>query len=94
MALEIHLLFSFTTKTFYQTWLYIWVRGVSDKKQELLTIGEYLSSPPVFSVVRVADRFSFLMLSYYVSLRSEFRVVVLWFPHEDDVRFVFAASCL
>jgi hypothetical protein len=34
--------------------------------------------------------FLFFVLSYYVSLRSEFRVVVsaLGFPHKNDVRFV------
>ena len=48
----------------------IW-RRVSDKKQELHTFREYLSSSPVFWW----GLFSFFMLSYYVSLRSEFHVV-------------------
>ena len=50
---------------------------MSYKKQELLTFREYLSSPPdFFGGVRVADLFSFFVLSYYVSLCSEFRVVM------------------
>ena len=54
-------------------------KRVSYKKQELLTLREYLSSPPVFGGVRIGHLFSFLcvvLLHLYVSLRSEFRVVV------------------
>ena len=40
--------------------------------------------------------FLFFVLSYYVSLRSEFRVVVsaLGFPHKNDVRFVSTFICV
>ena len=62
---------------FYRTWLYIWVTlRVSDKKHELLILRENMSSPVVFRWGRVAPVFSFFVLSYYVSLRSEFRVVM------------------
>jgi hypothetical protein len=45
---------------FYRIWLYIWVtQRVSYKKQDLFTLREHLSSPPGFSGVRVAHRFSF-----------------------------------
>jgi hypothetical protein len=43
---------------------------VSYKRQELLTLREHLSSPPVFSAVRVAHLFSFLCcVFYFVCLR-------------------------
>ena len=48
---------------------------MSDKKHELLILRENMSSPVVFRWGRVAPVFSFFVLSYYVSLRSEFRVV-------------------
>jgi hypothetical protein len=51
---------------------------VSYKKQELRALCEHLTSPPDFGGVRVALHFSFL-LSYYVSLRSEFRVVLSYY---------------
>jgi hypothetical protein len=81
LYLKLQRLFYFlriTDKTFYWTWLYIWIpRRVSYKKQELLTFREHLSSPPgFFGGVRVADLFSLFVLSYYVSLCSEFRVVM------------------
>ena len=52
------------------------------KKQKLPTLREHLSLPPVcflvvfFGGVRVAHLLVFFVLSYYVSLRSEFRVVM------------------
>ena len=56
---------------------------------ELLTLREHLSSSPVFCGVRVAHLFSFCVLYYYVSLRSEFRVVIsVLISHKYDVRFV------
>ena len=59
---------------FYRTWLCIWVTWrVSYKKQELLTLREHLR---VFYGVRVAHLFCFFVLYYYLSLRSEFRVVL------------------
>jgi len=36
--------------------------------------------------------FYIFVLSYYVYVGSEFRVVM--FPHKNDVRFVFTSSCL
>ena len=49
-------------------WLVTW--RVSCKRQEMLTLRD------VFWWVHVAHLFSFFMLSYYVSLRSQFRVVM------------------
>ena len=47
------------------------------KRQEQLTFHEHLSLlPPLIVWVRVAHLFSFFVLFYYVSLRSEFRVVM------------------
>jgi hypothetical protein len=49
----------------------------------------------LFDGVRVADFCKFFVLSYYVSSRSVFRVVMsVRFPHENDIRFVFTSSCL
>ena len=77
-----YLYFSFLyhCQDFYQTWLYISVtQWVSYKKQELLTLRENLSSLPVFVEVRVAAHLffhCFFLLSFYVFLRSDFRVVM------------------
>ena len=49
---------------------------MSYKKQELLTIREHLSSPLVLVGVRVPHFVQFIVLFYYVSLRSEFRFVM------------------
>jgi hypothetical protein len=51
---------------------------VSYKKQQLLTIREHLSSPLLLSGVRVAYLFCllFFVLSYYVSIRAEFHVLM------------------
>jgi hypothetical protein len=49
---------------------------VSYKKQELLTIREHLSSPLVKVGVRVPHFVQFIVLFYYMSLRSEFRFVM------------------
>ena len=75
--LRMCVLSSITTKTFDQTWLYIRVtRRVSYKKQELFTHRERLSSPQVFFVGSVLFIFLVFVLSYYVSLCSEFRVMI------------------
>jgi hypothetical protein len=69
---------------------------VSYKKQELFTIREHLSSPTFNGEVRPVHcvRF-FLALSNYVSLRSDFRVVMfITISAKTDVRFVFTSSCL
>jgi len=89
-------LYSITANT-YRTWLFLLVtRWVSYKKQELLTLHEYLSSPPVFGGVRVAHLFSFflccpIMCVYVLSC-------VLWcplqFPHKNDVWIFFTSSGL
>ena len=56
---------------------------MSNKKQELLSIREHLSSPLVFGGGRVPHFVQFIVLFYYVSLRFEFRVVMsLTIPHE------------
>ena len=53
------------------------ITRVSYKKQELITLREHLGSPPVFfGGVHVAHLFSIYVLTYYVSLRFEFRVVM------------------
>jgi len=71
------LLVFYHCQDFYRTWLYIWVtRRVYYKKQELLTLREHLSSPPVFLVGSVLLMFLVFVLFYYVSLRFEFRVVM------------------
>ena len=49
---------------------------MSYKKQELFTLREHLSSPPVFGGVCVDNRFSFFVLPCCVSLRSGFCVVL------------------
>ena len=49
---------------------------VSYQKQELLTLREHLSSSPVFSWGPCCLNISIFVLSYYVSLCSEFRVVM------------------
>ena len=53
---------------------------MSYKKQELLAFREHMSAPRprYFGRVRVAHLFSFFVLSYYVSLRSEFRFAYLF----------------
>ena len=52
-------------------------RRESYKKQNLLTLPEHMRLPPVFfGGVRVAHLFSFVVLSYYATLCSKFRVVV------------------
>ena len=53
--------FVYHYQNFYRTWLYTWVtRRMYYKKQDLLTIWEYLSSPLVFSGIRVAHIISIL----------------------------------
>ena len=61
---------------FNRTWLYIWVeRQVSYKKQDLLTLLEHLSSPLFFVWLGLCCSSFLFVLSYYVSLCSEFRVM-------------------
>jgi hypothetical protein len=76
--------------------LYIWVtwRGFY-KKQELLILREHLSSPTVFGGVRVAHLFSFLcchIMCLYVL--TSVLWCPFWFPYKNDVRFLFASSCV
>ena len=52
---------------------------MSYKKQELLTLLEHLSSPPAVGTIRVDHLFLIVVLSYYMSLRSEFRVVLSYY---------------
>jgi hypothetical protein len=51
-------------------------KPVSYKKQELLILREYLSSPPVFWCGPCCSSIYFFVLSYYVSLPFEFHVVM------------------
>ena len=46
------------------------------KKQKMLTLREHLSSPPVIWLCPCCSFFYLFVLSYYVLLRSEFRVVM------------------
>jgi len=50
---------------------------VSYNRKELLTLRERLSSPPGFCWVRIAHLVIRFVLSYYVFLRSLFRVVMI-----------------
>ena len=52
------------------------MRRVFYKKQELLAPRQHLNSTPFLVGFRVAQLFKFFVLSFYVSLRSEFRVVM------------------
>ena len=73
----VDVLFIYRCQDFYWTWLYIWVaRRVSYRKQELLTLLEHMSSPPVFFMGSVLLIFLVFVLSYYLSLHFEFRVVM------------------
>ena len=54
-----------------------YINNTTGMKQELFALREHLSSLPVlFCGDRVAHRFSFFVLSYNVSLHSEFRSVM------------------
>ena len=61
-------------KLFFFNYCITW--RVFYKKQEMLTLREHLSSPPVIWLCPCCSFFQFFVLSYYVSLRSEFRVVM------------------
>ena len=68
-------------------WLYIWVtRRVFCKKQELITLHEHMSSPPVFLVVSVL----LIFLVFCVVLLC---VVTFWVPC-CDVRYDFLMKTL
>ena len=56
--------------------LYYWARWVTFKKQERLILREHLVSPPSFLCGPCYSLFKFLVLSYWVSFRSEFCVVM------------------
>ena len=64
----------------YINWIYLLTyfttRRVFYKKQELLTPRQHLNSTPFLVGFRVAQLFKFFVLSFYVSLRSAFRVVM------------------
>ena len=68
------MLFVFVARSGVQHVLIIWVTWrVSYERQELPTLREQLNSPRFFKG-SVLINFLFLVLSYYVSLRSDFRV--------------------
>ena len=75
-------------------------RPVYYKKQELLTIREHLSSPLphlcfFWGRVRVAHLFSFLYcLIMCLYVLSSMLCCPLCYPHKNDGRFIFAATCL
>jgi hypothetical protein len=75
-------------------------RPVYYKKQELLTIREHLSSPLphlcfFLGRVRVAHLFSFLYcLIMCLYVLSSMLCCPLCYPHKNDGRFIFAATCL
>jgi hypothetical protein len=62
----------------------------------MLTVHDNLSSLPSFTGVRVANvKKKLFVLSYYVSLHSEFLgVMSITISAYNDVRFVFISSCL
>jgi hypothetical protein len=90
LYLKLQRLFYFlriTDKTFYWTWLYIWIpRRVSYKKQELLTFREHLSSPPGFFVGSVL----LIFLVFCVVLLCVFMFRIPCF----DVRCVFSITTM
>jgi hypothetical protein len=52
-------------------------------------------NPSCLVVCVLAICLSFFVLSYYISLRSEFRVVMsVTISHKNDIRFVFTSRCL
>ena len=59
--------FLYHCQYFYQTWLYIWAtQWVSYMKQELCTLHEHLSHPPVFGGLRVTHLSSFLCCYFHL----------------------------
>ena len=60
--------------------------------EQLVTLPEPLRSPLGFLVWSILIISLICVLSCYVSLRSEFPVII--FPHKYCVRFVFISSCL
>ena len=69
--------FIYHCQDFYRTWLHVLVtQQVSYKKQKLLTLREHLSSPPFFWLGPCCSSFWFFVLCFYVSLLSEFCVVM------------------
>jgi hypothetical protein len=71
------------------------IHGIqSYNKQELLTLREHLSSPPVCWWGSCCSFFWFFVLSYYVSLRSEFSVVMSYDFRIKTVWLVFTSSCV
>ena len=69
--------FLYHCRDIYQTWLYIWVtRRVSYKKQELPALRENPSSSRILLRFVLLILLVFFVLCYYVSLRSEFCVVM------------------
>ena len=81
---------------YYRTWLHIWVpRRVSYKKQEMLTIREYLSSLSVYWWGPCCSLYfySFLCCSIMcLHVLSSVLWCLLWFPYKNDVRFIFTSS--
>ena len=76
--LSSHFLFtsvSFRPIVHFTFYVDIWVTP-RVKKQEQLTLRKHLSSPPFYDGARVAHLFSFFVLSCFVSLRSQFRVLM------------------
>ena len=65
----------------------IYIRSLIRSRNRLLFTGTWVHSR-LFGGVRVSHRFSFCVLSYYVSLRSEFRVVMSFtiFAYKCSVR--------
>ena len=64
-------------------------------RQDLFTLRERMSSPPVLCWCPCCSSFQFFVLSYYVLLQSEFLVVMsVTISAYSDVWFVFTFSCL
>jgi hypothetical protein len=89
--------FLYHCQEFYWNWLSIWVtRRVSCKKQELHTLHEHLISALFFYGICDADFFLVFLCCPIMCLcvLSSVLWCPLWFPHKNNVQFVFTCSCL
>jgi hypothetical protein len=75
--------------------VFIWVtRWVSYKKQELLTVREHVITLRFYGGFRIAYLFSLCLVLLCVFTLSSVWWCPLWFPHKNNVRFVFTSDCL
>ena len=84
--------FLYDCQYFYRPWLYIWVTWrLSYRKQEILTLREYLASPPVYGRIRVAHNFS-LLCCVFVLFVFVLCIVCPMLPVSLDCPFLIAPS--